>query len=230
MAADLEIWDVAESESKLDAIENAHTAVVRDSIARARLPRDLYVKDSISRAELQELRRKNGNNNDDDPPAWVKATFRPAKAKLDAISVEYGLYQGKFWLPRANSATASAQMGFVRVPVQIDEKFTYDVVNGDFTMAAVPPPPAPRNRVADSLAGISRDSSYRLARENGGDIGATIIIGSDGKPDTTAKGRARRDSLLNRSTGGRKAIQCAKDSTWTRAPTSSAWACCSTRC
>jgi hypothetical protein len=220
LAVDIEIWDVASEGQAQDAIQNIETSRVRDSLARANLPRDLYVKDSTLRAERDRQRLASGRSNDDDePPAWVKGLMRPAKAKLDAITVEYGLHQGRFWLPRAHSATASGQMGFVRVPVQIDEKFTYDVVNGDFTMAAVPPPPTPRNRVADSIAGISRDSSYRLSRENSGEVGATIVIGSDSKPDTTAAARARRDSLLNRSTGGRKAIQCAKDSTWTRIDT-----------
>ena len=101
------------------------------------MPRALYLKDSIARAPSVQA-RASGTGGDDAPPAWVKATFRPAKAKLDAITVEYGLYQGKFWLPRANSATASMQLGFVRTPFSIDEKFTYENVNGDFSLAAIP--------------------------------------------------------------------------------------------
>jgi hypothetical protein len=220
LAVDIEIWDVASEGTAQDALQNVETSRVRDSLARANLPRDLYVKDSTLRAERERQRLARGrDDNDDEPPAWVKGLMRPAKAKLDAITVEYGLYEGRFWLPRANSATASAQMGFVRVPLQIDEKFTYQTVNGDFTMAAVPPPPAPRDRVADSIAGISRDSAAKLSRENRGDASATIVIGGDGKADTSATRRARRDSSLNRSTGGRMARECAKDSTWTRIDT-----------
>ncbi|MEO7522012.1 MAG: hypothetical protein ABIW79_09365, partial [Gemmatimonas sp.] len=218
LAVDIEIWDVASEGSVQDAAQNVEASRVRDSLARANLSRALYVKDSTTRAE-RARQRKPGSNNNDGPPAWVKGLMRPAKAKLDAITVEYGLYEGRFWLPRANSATASAQMGFVRVPVQIDEKFTYDVVNGDFRMAAVPPPPTPRDRVADSLAGISRDSANKLTRESRGEVSASVTIGGDGNADTSAVRRARRDSILNRRTGGRKALECAKDSTWTRIDT-----------
>ncbi len=220
MAAELEIWDVAQSESKLDALENREAVLVRDSIARVRLPRDLYVKDSTSRAKAAEARARNGGN-EDDVPAWVTATFRPAKAKLDAISVEYGLYQGKFWLPRANSATASAQLSFMRVPFRIDEKFTYEDVNGDFSLA---PLPAARTGTA-MLDSTTRDSVRRdLPRDSlipDGSGGATVSVGVGGseKKPRTARDSAVADSLRLARMPANKRRQCANDSTWTRTET-----------
>ncbi len=222
MAADLEIWDVARAESKLDAIESAHTAVVRDSIARERLPRDLYVKDSTTRAEAAERRARNGNSNDDDVPGWVSATFRPAKAKLDAISVEYGLYQGKFWLPRANSATALAEVGFMRVPFRIDEKFTYEDVNGDFSLAPLPPV---RSNTASNDS-TKRDSTVVVTDNAGGD--ATIVVSAGGGSGTraaparrpvTARDSAVADSIRLARMPSARRQQCAKDSVYTRTET-----------
>ena len=215
MAADLEIWDVAQSESKLDAIENREAVVVRDSIARARLPRELYVKDSVARDRSEQQRARKGNSNEDDVPAWVSGTFRPAKAKLDAISVEYGLYQGKFWLPRANSATASAQLGFMRVPVRIDEKFTYEDVNGDFTLAALP---AARTGNTDRDS-TGRDSVRRdtVAADGTGGASVNVSVGSGPKrPPRSSRDSAVIDSVRLAHMPAYKRRQCATDSLYTR--------------
>lgn len=201
LAVDLEIWDVASEESEADKQVNREADRLRDSIARLRMPRDVYVKDSIMRAP-QVTARANNTGNDEDPPAWVKATFRPAKAKLDAISVEYGLYQGKFWLPRANSATASMQLGFVRTPFSIDEKFTYEDVNGDFSLAAIP---------AVRWSGAARDTTARdtTVVTGGNDVNITVGGGNAGKatpPDTTKMSASARTRYR----------LCQKDSTYTR--------------
>src|SRR5690606_3921164 len=83
-----------------------------------------------------------------DPPGWVKAAFQPARGSLDAVTIEYGLYGGRFWLPRANSATFSAQIGPLRTPFTMDEKFQYEDVDGDFTTLPVPPAMSAAQRLA----------------------------------------------------------------------------------
>lgn len=82
-------------------------------------------------AELQE---------DDDVPGWVKGLLSPLKANLEAVTIEYGLYGGRFWLPRTQFAEATAQASFIRVPVRIEESFTYASVNGPEAMPSVAPP------------------------------------------------------------------------------------------
>lgn len=219
MAVDFEIWDVAKEENAADVRESRETRAVRDSIARERLPRELFVKDSLSYARLDSLRKKNGNNNDDDVPAWVSGTFRPAKAKLDAITVEYGLYQGKFWLPRVNTATAQAQVGFMRVPFRIEEKFSYDDVNGDFSLATVPPARKPTDPVDPS----PRDTlvANPELRSSAGTVSINVSVGGDAasgnrraKLDTTRV--AARDTAKMIRVPINKARQCATDSVWTR--------------
>ena len=202
LAVDLEIWDVASEESEADKQVNREADRLRDSIARVRMPRDVYVKDSIMRAP-QVTARANNTGNDEDPPAWVKATFRPAKAKLDAISVEYGLYQGKFWLPRANSATASMQLGFVRTPFSIDEKFTYEDVNGDFSLAAIP---------AARWSGAARDTTARDTTVVTGGSDVNITVGGGGNA-----GKATPPDTTKMSASARTRYRlCQKDSTYTR--------------
>lgn len=202
LAVDLEIWDVASEDAVADAVVTRETDRLRDSIARVRLPRDVYVKDSTARAPAVNA-RASGTSEDDAPPAWVKATFRPAKAKLDAITVEYGLYQGKFWLPRANSATASMQFGFVRAPFSIDEKFTYDEVNGDFSLAAIP---AVRLSAAAGDSGV-RDTT--VIQGNGGEI--SIGIGGAGSTPRTPA-----DTTKMSATARARYRLCVKDSVYTR--------------
>ncbi len=202
LAVDLEIWDVAQEESKADAKVSRESDRLRDSIARVRMPRELYVKDSIVRAPSVKT-RASSNGDDEDVPGWVKATFRPAKAKLDAITVEYGLYQGKFWLPRANSATASMQLGFVRTPFSIDEKFTYEDVNGDFSLAAIP---------AARLTGAAGDSIARdstIVNGGGGDL--TVSVGGNGSATPTAA-----DTMKMSASARTRYRLCQKDSTYTR--------------
>lgn len=203
LAVDLELWDVASEESANDGAEAREADRLRDSIARARLPRALYVKDSILRAPSVQA-RADGRGGNDEPPAWVKATFRPAKATLDGITVEYGLFQGKFWLPRANSATATAQIGFMRTPFRIDEKFTYTDVNGDFTLAAIP---------AARLSGAAGDTSARdtTVVTGGNEVNITVGGGSGNArtatpPDTTKMSASARVRYR----------LCQTDSTYTR--------------
>ncbi len=213
MAAELEIWDVAKAESELDNRENREAAVIRDSIARARLPRELYVRDSSDRARAAS---RNTGNSDDDVPGWVSGTFRPAKAKLDAITVEYGLYQGRFWLPRANSATASAEFGPMRVPFRIDEKFTYESVNGDFTLPALPPPRTVAT--ADSLRDSSARRDSAVVREDP-EVSVSVSVGGSQRVPADSAARLRADSIRLARMPANRRRQCATDSVYTRTET-----------
>lgn len=204
LATDIDIWGVASNEVKRDNAENATLAPVRDSVLRARLPRELFIKDSTQRAKAAEAARKGAATNDEDVPVWVSATMRPMRAKLDAITVEYALYKGKFWLPRAHSATASADVMFMRIPFRLDEKFTYEDVDGDFTLATLPPA---RNRFE---AGAGRDST-NVDLDNGVEVSV-----SDGGKRRVLSDSAKRDSLERARYGRGKVTQCRTDSTWTK--------------
>src|SRR3954467_2666891 len=103
----------------------------------------------------------------DDVPVWVKPMITPMKAEVSAIAVEYGLHEGRFWLPRLRLAEGSAQVSFMRVPFKMEESFKYASVNGKDSLPPVPiAATAPRARMPDSLTAEERQAwrdSVRLA-------------------------------------------------------------------
>lgn len=113
--------------------------------------------------------RGSRRSSDDDPPPLVKAMISPLKVDISAITMEYGLYDQRFWLPRTQSLQGEAQVSFMRVPVTLEQRFKYESVNA--LAAPLPIPPRTVSRVAvlrDSLdsAGTStalRDSLVRQA-------------------------------------------------------------------
>jgi hypothetical protein len=111
-------------------------------------------------------------------------------AQITAIGVEYGLYQGRFWLPRLQVAEGGGRMGVVRVPFKLEQKFTYDQVN-----AGAPLPP------------IVVDSTTRRNRR-GTDV--DVSIGDE------ESGGSRRDSLRAARRAARQKCDSAGNRTYTR--------------
>jgi hypothetical protein len=72
---------------------------------------------------------------EDEIPAWVKPMIMPMRANVSAITVEYGLHEGRFWLPRSQTIEAEAQVSFMHVPFKLEQHYTYDSVNGSEPMA-----------------------------------------------------------------------------------------------
>ena len=65
----------------------------------------------------------------DDIPIWVKPLISPMNAQISAIAIEYGLFQGRFWLPRMRSMEGDARVSFMRVPFKMEQSFKYASVN-----------------------------------------------------------------------------------------------------
>jgi hypothetical protein len=94
----------------------------------------------------------------DDVPAWVKPMITPMKAEVSAIAVEYGLHEGRFWLPRLRFAEGSAQVSFMRVPFKMEQSFKYASVNANDTLPAILlAGTAFRARMPDSLSPAQQD-------------------------------------------------------------------------
>lgn len=101
----------------------------------------------------------------DDIPIWVKPLISPMRAQITAMAVEYGLHQGRFWLPRMRSAEGSAQVSFMRVPFKFDQSFKYTSVNA---LDSLPPirvviRPQPPDSLTEAEVEKWRDS-VRLVR------------------------------------------------------------------
>ncbi|MEP6992551.1 MAG: hypothetical protein ABJA80_16575 [bacterium] len=122
-----------------------------------------------------------------DVPALVKPMLFPMTASVSAIGVEYGLYQGRFWLPRVQVLEGGANVSFMRVPFKLEQKFQYDNVNAG--------EPLPKIVVPDSLH-----------RESGVHVEATVSTGSRNDSTRAARRAARRKAACD-STGYRTTVR-----------------------
>ncbi|MGH7617887.1 MAG: ShlB/FhaC/HecB family hemolysin secretion/activation protein [Gemmatimonadaceae bacterium] len=99
----------------------------------------------------------------------AKAIISPIKVEISAVAIEYGLFDAKFWLPRTRSLEGSQQVSIMRMPVEVQQAFSYDKINGPQTLAsiAVNAPDLTPIRAPDTLFGKDlerwRDSA-RTAR------------------------------------------------------------------
>lgn len=137
------------------------TAHLVRAVYRLSVPIDVWTMDE-TKEDMKEV------------PRLVRPIISPLKVGVDAISIEYGLYNGRFWMPKLQVLEAGAQVGMMRVPVQVEQKFRYASVNGLDSLPSFPRPAVRYATVRDSLrkAGVdstTRDSllrSFRLARDS----------------------------------------------------------------
>ena len=66
-----------------------------------------------------------------------RAVMGDSKFSLSSIVVEYGLYEGRFWLPRSQTMEGLGEVMFARIPMRYDNVFEYPSVNGALDMAAI---------------------------------------------------------------------------------------------
>ena len=170
MAADMDIWQVASEENRRDLAE-----------IEARLRTDTGAARARTQRRLEQER-------DDAPPKWVTGLLSPMRANISAITVEYGLYEGRFWLPKLNVAEGEAQAGFMKMPVRMEESFKYNAVNGE-------PPPAVPTRAQLAASGLDTMPGIRQVSLTVGDNDRTRAA----RADTSALARAaREDSVVRR--------------------------------
>ncbi|HEU4747522.1 MAG TPA: ShlB/FhaC/HecB family hemolysin secretion/activation protein, partial [Gemmatimonadaceae bacterium] len=87
-------------------------------------------------------------------PLLVRPLITPMKAKVSAVTVEYGLHEARFWLPRSQTVEGDAHVGFMRIPFKLEQRYSYSSVNGT--------DPFPELTVA--VADTATDSVSRAAR------------------------------------------------------------------
>jgi hypothetical protein len=104
-------------------------------------------------------------NPEDDIPRWVRPMIMPMKAMVSAITVEYGLHEGRFWLPRAQTIEGDAQVSFMHIPFKLEQRFTYASVNGTDPMPDLVI--AVGDTARDSLSRAARRERRRSECQNG---------------------------------------------------------------
>jgi hypothetical protein len=83
------------------------------------------------------VEEEEGEEEFEDVPRVMRPLIFPMIATLEAFTVEYGLHQGRWWLPRVQSVTGRVQVGVMRSPFEILETFSYASVNGAERMPLV---------------------------------------------------------------------------------------------
>jgi hypothetical protein len=115
----------------------------------------------------------------DDVPVWVKPMISPMSAQLTAVAIEYGLYEGRFWLPRTRAAEGSARVSFMRVPFKMEQSFRYASVNGRDTLPQIPAGRDLRlDTLPDSVAAAVRDSLRAARRAHRDSVRKGLVVES----------------------------------------------------
>ena len=127
--------------------------------------------------DIWMVARENRDSTDkEDPqadiPFWLKPALNPMRATISGITQEFSLQEQQWWLPISQQAEGLVEVGKVRIPIEIEERFTY---------ASVTSTPAPASvdsvlvtyhvdsLTRDSLETIKKtlgDSAYNLARKS----------------------------------------------------------------
>ena len=131
----------------------------------------------------EEAANDNEENPEDEIPRWVKPMILPMKAMVSAVTVEYGLHEARFWLPRSQTIEGDAQVSFMRIPFKLEQRYSYSSVNGneplpDLTIAV-------EDTARDSVSRAARrerrrneckTGTERVRHENRSDEGLRILV------------------------------------------------------
>ncbi len=115
MSVGFDVWAAADADVRR-RLDSLRQAAARDTIAAGAADR------RQARARVEAEARE------DRPPRWFTFATGPVRATISAVTVEYGLYEGRVWLPRRSVAEGEATSGLVRLPVTLDERYRYDAV------------------------------------------------------------------------------------------------------
>ncbi len=112
-------------------------------VATAHLVRAVYrMAQEMDIMAVAKESSEDEQNHDDDIPRWVKPMITPMKGNVSAITVEYGLHEGRFWLPRFQTVEGDVQVSFMHIPFKLEQRYSYSSVNGtepvpDITIAVI---------------------------------------------------------------------------------------------
>lgn len=105
------------------------------------------------------VEEEEGEEEFEDVPRAMRPLIFPMIATFEAFTIEYGLHQGRWWLPRLQSVNGRLQVGVMRSPVEVFQSFTYSSVNGSERMPAIvidTLAPRPKTNVQINIGGRSK--------------------------------------------------------------------------
>lgn len=86
---------------------------------------------------LAVAKQEDGEDPKKDIPIWLRPMLTPMIASVDVITVDYGLFDGRYWLPRSQTAEGKARVGAMRVPFQLGQRFEYNHVNSTMSLPPI---------------------------------------------------------------------------------------------
>jgi hypothetical protein len=91
--------------------------------------------------DIKAVAEKDDSSSFDDVPMLIKPLLFPMTMQVSAIGVEYGLFEGRFWLPRLQVLEGGANMSFMRVPFKLEQRYEYSQVNAGAPLPPIKVPP-----------------------------------------------------------------------------------------
>lgn len=107
-------------------------------------------------------------------PRMFRMVAFPITGEISAITVEYGRYAERFWLPRVQVAEGEVRANVATIPVTYEERFRYDAVESETMPAVVALPPRttvagdealPLPPMFDSLRGLPAEERRRIFQD-----------------------------------------------------------------
>lgn len=97
----------------------------------------------------------------EDMPRVVRGMLTPMRAEITAVTIEYGLFEQRYWLPRTQGAEGYARVSFMRVPFRVEQRYRYESVNGFDDLEPIVAPAASMrgDLLRDSLRAAGLDSA-----------------------------------------------------------------------
>ncbi|HEX2781601.1 MAG TPA: ShlB/FhaC/HecB family hemolysin secretion/activation protein [Gemmatimonadaceae bacterium] len=90
-------------------------------------PLDVWI---VINEESARDRAAGEKGDDEDIPGWLKPALHPMRASLTAVTQEFALQGGRWWMPISRTAEGLVEVGPMRLPITWEERFTYDAVRG----------------------------------------------------------------------------------------------------
>lgn len=136
--------------------------------AAFRLARDIDIIRDMAEDEDEKKEMK-------DIPGFM----RPMTASLDYVTVDYGLYDLKWWMPRSILFEGNVRAGFLKTPMQYERTYSQYEIEGHDQAVTAP--------IADV---IKRDSAEKAKADSCGDrknVRVNIGLGNNAKGAVTAR-------------------------------------------
>jgi len=112
-------------------------------------------------------KEEDGEDPQKEIPGWIKPMILPMTGSMDVMTVDYGLYDGRFWLPRMQTVEGKARAGIMRFPFELRQRFDYESVNADLKLPTI------ALSVLDTAHGVDARKERRAMRDSACSNGGT---------------------------------------------------------